>query len=65
MKTLKHFILSTALAGMFLSAGAFAKSEITTTAGMSPINVTVIYKTSVYPRIILIRSCAAVKCVEA
>jgi hypothetical protein len=65
MKVVKQIALSTVLAGLFLSAGAFAQSDISNVTQIKSHNVTVIHKTSAFPRIITIRSCAAVKCVEA
>jgi hypothetical protein len=65
MKIVKQIALSATLAGLFLSAGAFAKSDSSDLTQITSQNVTVIHKTSAFPRIITIRSCSAVKCVEA
>jgi hypothetical protein len=65
MRIAKQIALSATLAGLFLSAGAFAKPDMSNVKQITSHNVTIIHKTSAFPRIITIRSCSAVKCVDA
>jgi hypothetical protein len=65
-KTLKTMTLSMALAGMFLSAGAFAGAGLMPTPAIQA-NVTVIHKNSIWPikGLISTNTCALARCVQA
>jgi hypothetical protein len=65
-KTLKTMTLSMALAGMFLSAGAFAGAGLSPTPAITS-NVTVIHKNSNWPLkgLISTNTCALARCVQA
>lgn len=70
-KTLKTMTLSMALAGMFLSAGAFAGAGLMPTPAIKApaikANVTVIHKNSNWPLkgLISTNTCALARCVQA